>query len=214
MLFIIVVWPFFMVIFLNKNKKSVDDDKFKVKFISMYVGIKTNKLSSLAYSSTFCLRRLLLVAALGVLGKNEYFVLVAYHIIQTAYFWYMIDCVPHEEKNYNRLEVFAELCLIILQNIMILFIVGSNFDPLLQWNLGYVLTVTVVTVFLANLLFLIYSNCLKIIAFCRQRKAKREAQKNLDAKKAEQEQMQKEVATKQDDGEENMELLNQALNTE
>ena len=147
----------------------------------MYTGIRTDRMSSLAYSSVFCLRRLLMVASLGIFGRNEFFVIVIYLMIHSAHFLYMMDCAPHEENNYNSLEKLADFGLLALLYIMILFIVGSDFDPILQWDAGYLLGAIILIIFSANLGYLIYLNILKIIAFCRKRKEK---QKQEALKKA------------------------------
>ena len=64
LLVIFVVWPFFVAAFLLSKRGKLDSIDFKRKFISMYSGLKINKIWPLFYTFTFCLRRILLVCAL------------------------------------------------------------------------------------------------------------------------------------------------------
>ena len=130
-------------------------------------------MSSLTYTSVFCFRRLLLVVAFVIFGKNVIFVIVAYNVIDTFYFWYMTSVVPHEENIYNRLEYFAELCIILILYMMIFFLTGSDLDPLLQWDIGNFVIGIVFTVFAVNMMTLIYLTILRLILWCRIRKARK-----------------------------------------
>ena len=62
-----LLWPFFMIYFLKKKRKMLDDKDFNKKFKAMYNENKTNKLSSVIYNSIFCFRRLMLILSLYLL---------------------------------------------------------------------------------------------------------------------------------------------------
>ena len=156
MLIIVAIWPLFLTIFLYIKKKKLNDPKFKRKFISMYNGIKQKKFRTLMYTSVFCLRRLLLVCALLVFKGKGIWVILAFMAIQTLYFWYMTRIVPHEEAIHNGLEYFNELCVILIQYMMIFFISGSGLDPELQWDFGIAVISIVGVVFGVNVIALIF----------------------------------------------------------
>ena len=169
---ILIIWPLFVIGFLHWRRSELENEEFKKKFISMYVGIKIKKMSSLMYTSVFCFRRLLLVLAFVVFGKNVVFVIVAYNVISTFYFWYMTSVVPHEENIHNRLEYFDELCLILILYMMTFFLAGSDLDPMLQWDIGSFVMGIVFTVFVVHVIALIYLTIVRVIFWCRVRKAR------------------------------------------
>lgn len=138
----------------------------------MYVGIKIKSVVTLLYTSVFCFRRFLLVIALLIFGKNSVFVIVAYHVIQSFYFFYMTLARPHEERIHNYLELVNELCLILIQYMMVFFVTGSDMEPELQWDVGTFIIGIVGTIFLINVLALIYLSIAKIMFCCRVRKAR------------------------------------------
>ena len=84
----------------------------------------------------------------------------------------MTRVVPHEEAIHNRLEYFNELCVIGIQYMMIFFISGTGLDPELQWDFGIVVIFIVALVFVVNVIALIFLTVLRIIFWCRVRKAR------------------------------------------
>ena len=138
----------------------------------MYGGIKIEKILTLIYTAIFCLRRLLLVVTLVMFGKNVVFVIIAYNVIQTLYFWYMTSALPHEENIHNTLELFDELCLIAIQYMMVFFLTGGDVDPEFQWEVGTYIIGIVIAVFAVNVLSLIYLTIMRIMFWCRVRKAR------------------------------------------
>ena len=160
LLTIIVIWPFFMTAFLYFKRKRLDEHVFKQKIIAMYNGINTKKFTALMYTSLFCIRRLLLVCILLslqlILNTSGFWLIIAYNGLQSLYFWYMTSVRPHEETIHNKLEYINELCVISMQYSMIHFISGSGIDPKIQWNIGIAAMVLIGTVFLVNIIVLIY----------------------------------------------------------
>jgi len=61
MLIILIIFPLFVMIFMNKNKDELDRPSFKKKWETLYQGIDTHQLSSLMYYAVFCVRRFQLV---------------------------------------------------------------------------------------------------------------------------------------------------------
>ena len=57
---------------------------------------------------------------------------------------------------HNRLEYFNELCLILMQYMMIFFIAGSTVDPEEQWVIGSFSMVLLGFVFFVNVVALMY----------------------------------------------------------
>lgn len=123
------VWPFFLLGFLYRNIKRLDEPVFKLKFVSMYLGIK-KKLADLTYTSVFCFRRLLLVVIFFEFSSQRSTALLyAYNSLQSFYFWYIAFVKPHEDAIYNRLEIFSETCVITLQYLAMFHLYGGEVDP-------------------------------------------------------------------------------------
>jgi len=70
LLFIFVVWPIFLTIFIWFNMENLTAKKFKRKFISIYQGIKIKKFSTSIYTAVFCIRRFFLVITFLLLHEK------------------------------------------------------------------------------------------------------------------------------------------------
>ena len=80
----------------------------------MYVSVKTKSVISYASTPIFCVRRLLLVLSLLALRDQKYWLLSTYNVIQSLYLWYITMVKPHEDPIHNQLEIFNELCIIMI----------------------------------------------------------------------------------------------------
>ena len=173
LLSIIVLWPIFVTTFLLCNKgPKLTQPRFKRKCLSMYTGVKVKQYFALIYTAVFCARRLTLVISLLLLQHHEYSLILVFNLIQTFYFWYMAIVEPHEESIHNRLEFFNELCVIVMQYLMVFFISGSQVDPRHQWEIGKAVVGIVIVVFTVNMIALIYLTVYRVIFWCRIRKAR------------------------------------------
>lgn len=85
---------------------------------------------------------------------------------------YMTNVTPHTEAIHNQLEYFNELCLIVMQYIMVFFISGSQINPELQWDIGTGVMFLVGFVFAVNVIALLYLSVNRLIYFYRIRKAR------------------------------------------
>ena len=115
-----------MINFLKKKRKMLDDKDFNKKFKAMYNENKTNKLSSIIYNSIFCFRRLMLILSFYLLQEKGIWLVLAFNFVQTVYFIYITNVIPHTEPMHNSLEDTNEYCLIVIQYMTINFILGVN----------------------------------------------------------------------------------------
>ena len=123
-----VMWPIALIAFLYKWRSQVNEKDFQDKYLSIYQGIKTEHFAALIYTSVFSIRRLFLVLTLLALHNHDYWLILAYNVIQSAYFIYMATVKPHEAPIHNWLEIFNELCIIVIQY-LIVFFVSSIINP-------------------------------------------------------------------------------------
>lgn len=138
----------------------------------MYAGIKIKKMVALTYTSVFCFRRLLLVVLFLAFRERSMVLLYAYNALQSFYFWYITSVEPHEEAIHNRLEIFNEFCVIMLQYLMIFHLYGSEVDPELQWHVGTATMSLIGFIFFVNFVALVYLAVSRICFMLRVRKAK------------------------------------------
>ena len=128
LLVITVIWPFSVIAFLWKWRSLVDSKNFQEKYLSIYQGLKSDKFPALVYTPIFCIRRLFLVLTLLALNRHDYWLILAYNVIQSLYFVYIVLVRPHEASIHNWLECFNELCMIVVQYLIVFFI-SSIIDP-------------------------------------------------------------------------------------
>lgn len=138
----------------------------------MYTGLKTKQLVTLIYTAIFCIRRLLLVLTLLVLQNHQFWLLIAFHTIQSIYFWYIYLTVPHDAHLYNRLEYLNEFCLIVMQHLLIFSVHGINADPYAQWDIGIATMGVTAFVFIVNLAALVFLSIKKLLFWLKVRKIK------------------------------------------
>ena len=67
---ILAIWIFFSAWFLLYNRAQLNGDQFKEKFVSMYLGVRTDLAMRFLYIPVFCLRRFVLVLCLLILKDN------------------------------------------------------------------------------------------------------------------------------------------------
>ena len=97
---IFLLWPVFVSIFLTMRRKDLDDEKFKYRFESIYLGNKTdtylgglklNKSLCFCYATFFCLRRIVLVFCFFYLKEDDYMQCIYGLIaIQVCYVSYLV----------------------------------------------------------------------------------------------------------------------------
>ena len=81
--------------------------------------------------------------------------------------------MPHEQPIHNWLEYFNELCLIMMQYVMVFFISDTGIAPELQYDIGSVAMGLVAFVFAVNVIALLYLSVTRLIFFYRVRKARK-----------------------------------------
>ena len=120
MIVLLVTWPIFLSIFLTANRSKLDTEEFQQKYDSMFLGYKTdnylwkdrrtwtNTTMCFLYNVTFSVRRLALVLSLFFLkedGKNSLPILHSFLVINSIYFIYLADKMPHTDTLFNILEM-------------------------------------------------------------------------------------------------------------
>ena len=121
---LVSVWPIFLIAFLVPQQGRLEEEDFKNKFTSMYLDNKTNKYLGeefvkdrklcYLYHVPFCVRRLCLVLSFFFFREDQTLTLYAILVIQTAYYTYLIESMPHIEDYFNTLEIINEVSLILI----------------------------------------------------------------------------------------------------
>ena len=125
------------------------------------------------YTFFFCIRRFLLVVAFLAFQDHQFWLIIAFNVLQSSYLLYMWHAFPHEGLIHNRLEYFNELCLICMQYIMVFFIQHSIISPEIQYEVGKLSIFLLILIFVVNLSSLVYLTIYKIRLWCRALKAKK-----------------------------------------
>ena len=83
----------------------------------MYLGNKTNHLTTACYYSVFCIRRLFIVLiyiAFRSQNGGEVAMIYSFLVLQSVYIIYTYVYFPHIENVYNYLELTSEVGLVLL----------------------------------------------------------------------------------------------------
>lgn len=82
---ILVFLPFFSYMFLKKNYNFLFENKeFEIKFGSLYSSLDTKKRALYTYTTTFCIRRLLV--AIGTVYLRGYNIVLIYITIFSSFY--------------------------------------------------------------------------------------------------------------------------------
>ena len=68
---IFFIWPIFLIVFLMKKRKELEEKAFIEKFGSMILGNKTEHPVTFLYNAAFCVRRLALVMIYVALIESD-----------------------------------------------------------------------------------------------------------------------------------------------
>ena len=124
----ILVWPVFIIFFLERHYSELEEPSFKKKHETIYQGIKTYSKEALIYYGVFSIRRFYIVlinvtfSSLEVGQRNEnLFKIVFFLILQSVYILYIFEARPHNMRIYNRLEFLNEGMLMLLAYVMLIF---------------------------------------------------------------------------------------------
>ena len=161
---LLLLWPVLIASLLTTYRNRLDDEPFKRRFESLYLGNKTNNyLENLRtdrkicylYTFFFCIRRLALVLSIYWMKEERYMQCIyALIAIQSCYILYMAMAKPHIEDHFNYLELFNETFVLLILYTMISFN-PSTIIPLVdsyhQWIIGFVVMGLIGAVFFVNL---------------------------------------------------------------
>ena len=84
------------------------------------------RLVPVIYNAIFCFRRLMVILALFLLEDRGFWLIFAFNFVQTLYFYYITNVMPHTEPMHNKLEYFNEFCVIAMQYMAMNFIQDVN----------------------------------------------------------------------------------------
>jgi len=128
---LLLVWPLFIFVFLQKNQDRLDEPKFVEKHATIYQGIKVESKSALLYNVVFCVRRFYLVLINMYFSPQfplsnfeshaNYFKVAIFLVMQTMYMIYIIEAKPHTEDIFIKLEYFNEGLLVMLCYMMFVY---------------------------------------------------------------------------------------------
>ena len=141
----ILVWPVFIIFFLEKHYSELEEHSFKKKHETIYQGIRTYSKETIIYYSVFSIRRFYIVLINVSFSSQEagkrnenLFKIVFFLILQSVYLLYIFDSKPHNMKIFNRLEFFNEGMLMILAYVMLIFSGMIPIDDLLANESCYI----------------------------------------------------------------------------
>ena len=148
----------------------------------MFLGNRTKRQSTFLYHTVFCVRRLFLVLSFFIyyISKNPK-VIWCFLAIQSLYLLYIISNTPHNEDYFNNLEIFNEICIILLLYMSFGFWRNpdANFtwlDSKTNWNCGYLAINIISVIFVLNFGTMIYMTVKKCklhyIRYAKRNKAK------------------------------------------
>ena len=81
MLVVIVIFPFFALVFLFYKKNKLEDPEIKKHFSSLYSGIRLKSRYQLTYTSVFCFRRLFIVGIFLLLDGHGFWLVIVFNIL-------------------------------------------------------------------------------------------------------------------------------------
>ena len=134
-----IVFPTLVTFFLIIKEEKLVDEQFKLKFETLYQGIKTGSYRALCYNGVFAVRRFNIVlmnmyftkdSPLSGVDRSYYlFKIIGFLAIQTAYLSFIHNVHPHNDSIFNKLEIVNEYSMIVLAYLSL------NFVNLVQvWN--------------------------------------------------------------------------------
>jgi hypothetical protein len=105
---LILVYAAFTIYFLIKNKKRLNKDSFKKKYVNFYKNIKTKKKFSIAFYPIFLTRRLLFVFFPLVLMNNGTFQCICLIFMTELYIGAYATIKPHIDRRTLIVEITNE----------------------------------------------------------------------------------------------------------
>jgi len=133
---LIIAWPIFVAIWMEKHKDELLDADLKHKFGTLYQGTKIDERSERLYTVAFSVRRMLLVLSVVCFPTHMFLRVQCFLWLQSFYIIYVGWVQPHEEALYNFLEIFNESLLLVLGYHLFIFtpFVG---DVSAQYTMGW-----------------------------------------------------------------------------
>lgn len=175
MVAVAIIFPFWMLYFLNHNQSRLDSDMtFKDSYGQLYSCLITDRLSCLAYNWYFLVRRLSLAASCVLLRSYPLFQLTIAYLQSVIAILYLVRVRPFETPLLNNLEIFNEIatylnccCALILTNVLPID------DPALQYRVGWVVILIVACNILVNLFAIMSTSFkavkMKLVLCCKRR---------------------------------------------
>ena len=149
-----VILPIAMTISIARNRSKLDQREYKVKWGTLYNGIRTSRNSSSQYSSVFLWRRLFYVLIVVLLYKFDYFRIQIFIITQTLFLIFLGFARAHSYNLYNGIDLFNEYMILWAGYYMI---INTDYMPDLavRYWLGWTAVIIYIAVFLINLLIVV-----------------------------------------------------------
>lgn len=149
-----VALPIAMTIAIARNRSKLDLREYKVKWGTLYNGIRTTRNASSQYSSVFLWRRLFYVLIVVLLYKFDYFRIQIFIITQTLFLIYLGYARAHSYNLYNGIDLFNEYMILWAGYYMI---INTDYMPDLavRYWLGWTAVLIYCALFLINLLIVV-----------------------------------------------------------
>ena len=187
-IFIVIITfasPIFIAFFLKMNADSLMIPSFKQKYESFYSSIRISSRGALYLNSMFTIRRLLFSMSLVLLSHFPILQIFFQFFLSYIMLKYLIDTRPYDEPILNRLELFNEICILII-NYHLLVFTSFISDDNLQYKAGWSIIIFTFSNILVNMMIVFYNTFKKLKSLCHLLRAKytrRKAQKYVAAPK-------------------------------
>ena len=180
---IVAIFPFAILFFYLKNLDKWGDEKFQERYGAPFEGLDKEKKSIVVYPFTFCVRRLLLTAAIVFFNEHFFIQMASTLVLSTIQIWYLGDYRPFEELLVLRLEIFNEVTTIILVYILMFFSAANAASVDSEMSIDILFATFLVGNLCVHLFFLLWDICHNMKLKYRQRQFRKNQDEARQAKK-------------------------------
>ena len=156
----------FFALLLCCKRKDLNRPGVQDRIGSLYLGLKTDKCSTLIQPMIYVLRRSLFVACSFFLLDYPSLQVQALITLGLCYIMYLSHAVVYEDPGTKRFEMYNEIFLLACCYVFMLFTNSGQLDPEVRPYLGIALLAVIVLLLLYNFTIIVRSNVQKV---CRNR---------------------------------------------
>lgn len=171
-----LLFPFTVLMFIKRNINELNSKKRH--YGSLYADLRTHKLSTALYMVLFMLRRLLFAVSAVFLTRWPLVQVNLLFLQSLTVVLYLLHFRPFEDPIMNKLEIFNELCILLVTYPSLLF-TGFVSEPLSQYYAGWLMIVFIILNILVNMLAVLYQGLCSLILFIKRIRFKLRVRKSI-----------------------------------